>query len=94
MDEHGQNMTNSCGISVKYYFCLQEVPDGSVKFPTGTHVFVVELRPKEMAVWLQGRPEHAVTVPVKESYNKLRVRHLSFSKESPRVVFGSKLFHG
>ena len=46
-------------------------------FPVGRLVFVVERRPLELAVWLQGHPERSVTVPVPvgEDYGLLRMTY-------------------
>ena len=73
-------------------FDLKANPKGAVAFPSGEYVFVVELRPREMALWQQGHPEHAVKVPVKDTYDRLTVRYISWSKNSPLVEYSGELY--
>ncbi|XP_034238581.1 enteropeptidase-like isoform X2 [Thrips palmi] len=68
-------------------------PPGATPLPTGEHVFLVERRSSELALWPQGRPELVVTVRIKEGYDRLRIRYFRWMKDMPPVQYtGGKLW--
>ncbi|XP_026292132.1 uncharacterized protein LOC113216592 isoform X2 [Frankliniella occidentalis] len=51
-------------------------PQMAPRLPEGEHLFVVERRPTEMAVWLESRPDLVATAPVLDDAVKLSVHSI------------------
>ena len=71
-------------------FRRQSDPFGWVDFREGETVFVIERRPRELAVWLQGHPEEASTVEVGVDHSLLRIRYGPQTPTPLRVNYDSK----
>lgn len=53
-------------------------------------MFVAERRPEELAVWLQGEPQHSASVPVQGDHNVLRVRYGPQTPGPLKVLYSGK----
>ena len=53
---------------------VQQGPPVVSRFPDGVNEFLVERRPRELAVWARARPAHVATIPVSEASDSLRVK--------------------
>lgn len=63
------------GCNMEGWHCANRIhqDENGLKYTPGVVVFVVERRPSELAVWLSGHPDRAVTVPAEETQTRLRV---------------------
>ena len=72
------------------FFCLQADPFGSVDFREGEHVFMIERRLRELAVYLEGHRGAVSTVEVGEDNSIVRIRYSTNTPSPLRVNYDSK----
>ncbi|KAJ1519757.1 hypothetical protein ONE63_005013 [Megalurothrips usitatus] len=68
-------------------FHVNAAPEGVQLFSPGEVVFQVQRRASDMAVWLNGHPEHVATAPVSGGSNRLRVGPAAYSRVPMKVKF-------